>query len=235
MDKKLKNKMMDELYKLDYEDIIGDMPTRFKYRTVERNSYGLSTEEILFAKDSSLKQFVSLKKMATYNEEEYKAGAKKRKRFRQLLKADMEEMKDEVGAVDEKPVESSAGDGEKKKKRRRQKKGGKKNSESTSDIATESEKESTVDQNGEPEEPEKKRRRKKKKGMSKTHSEQSNNASTVDVVEAREEVSSDRVEKKKTKKNKERSKKRSDGGNKKKKHSSTVEGVSGARLAAYGF
>ncbi|KAL7455380.1 hypothetical protein ACHAWC_006922, partial [Mediolabrus comicus] len=218
MDKKLKNKMMDELYKLDYEDIIGDMPTRFKYRTVERNSYGLSTEEILFAKDSSLKQFVSLKKMATYNEEEYKAGAKKRKRFRQLLKADREEMKDEVGAVDENPVESSAGDGEKKKKRRRQKKGSKKSSESTSEITTGSEKETTVDQNDDSQEPEKKRRRKKKKSLSKTHPEESNNASTVNVVETR----------------KERSKKRSDG-NKKKKHSSTVEGVSGARLAAYGF
>ena len=55
------------------------------------------------------------------------------------------------------------------------------------------------------------------------------------MVETREEVSGDRVERKKTKKNKERSKKRSDGGNKKKKHASTVEGVSGARLAAYGF
>jgi protein KRI1 len=70
MEKKLKSKMMDELYKLDYEDIIGDMPTRFKYRSVEANNYGLSTEEILFARDSALKQFVSLKKMAPYRDEE---------------------------------------------------------------------------------------------------------------------------------------------------------------------
>ena len=44
----MKERMQDELYKLDYEDIIGDMPTRFKYRKVEANRYGLTPEEVLF-------------------------------------------------------------------------------------------------------------------------------------------------------------------------------------------
>ena len=69
VEKRMRERMADELYKLDYEDLIGDMPTRFKYRTVDKNSYGLSTTEILFAKDTALKQFVSLKKMAPYRQD----------------------------------------------------------------------------------------------------------------------------------------------------------------------
>jgi len=48
---------------------VAGMPTRFKYRTVERNDYGLMPEEILFTRDSTLKSYVSLKKMTLYHED----------------------------------------------------------------------------------------------------------------------------------------------------------------------
>jgi len=91
LEKKVKARMMDELYKLDYEDIVAGQPTRFKYRKVKPNNYGLSTEEILFARDKTLKQFVSLKKLAPYREDEHYVGSRKRRKFREMLKRDMEE------------------------------------------------------------------------------------------------------------------------------------------------
>mmetsp|Transcript_4723 Transcript_4723/g.9032 ORF Transcript_4723/g.9032 Transcript_4723/m.9032 type:complete len:743 (-) Transcript_4723:418-2646(-) len=126
LEKQLKERMLDELYKLDYEDIIGDMPTRFKYRKVEPNRYGLTPEEILFARDTSLKQYVSLKRMAPYIEErEYVPGAKKRRRFREMSKKEIAEEMQQYAS--EKGQRKTKGEGEEdqdqpKKKRRRQKK-----------------------------------------------------------------------------------------------------------------
>ena len=62
----MRERMVEELFKIDYDDLIGNITTRFKYCTVDKNSYGLSTREILFVKDMALKQFISLKNMAPF-------------------------------------------------------------------------------------------------------------------------------------------------------------------------
>lgn len=37
---------LEETYALDFEDIVGGMPTRFKYRTVPVNDFGLTPQEV---------------------------------------------------------------------------------------------------------------------------------------------------------------------------------------------
>ncbi|KAH8738724.1 hypothetical protein FG386_000515 [Cryptosporidium ryanae] len=62
------NKLLDEYYGLDFEDILdnGKLQVRFKYTKVDKEDYGLKIEDILSMNDKELNQHVSLKKLAPY-------------------------------------------------------------------------------------------------------------------------------------------------------------------------
>lgn len=68
----VKEELMEEYYKLDYEDTIGDLKTRFKYKPVKAMRYGLTPEEVFTFDDKDLNQYVPLKKLAPYREDEWK-------------------------------------------------------------------------------------------------------------------------------------------------------------------
>ena len=237
LEQKVKAKMMDELYKLDYEDIIAGMPTRFKYRTVEANTYGLSTEEILFSRDTTLKQFVSLKKMAPYNDQgEFHADAKRRRRFREMLKRDLQEQEAQPKPQDESSSKSKTSDdadvveddgGGKKKKRRRLRKS-KRTEKDEPEEKVAAKEDNAQDDNGNDDviEPKTKKRRRKKKKVE-TEEAEPDDHHKKDESNKAEASTTEMVNPEKNKKKKDKKKK--------KEKKTSIEGVPESRLASYGF
>ena len=72
--KKYLDKLLQEYYDLDCEDIIGDgkLKTRFPYKQVPKEDYGLTPEEILLLDDKQLNQLVSMKKLRPYRDTDEK-------------------------------------------------------------------------------------------------------------------------------------------------------------------
>ncbi|KAH9925911.1 Krr1-domain-containing protein [Epithele typhae] len=69
MRKRKLEEYMDEIYGLDFNDMVAGMPTRFRYAKVEDQDFGLSPAEILTATDAELNVYMGLKKYAPYRKE----------------------------------------------------------------------------------------------------------------------------------------------------------------------
>ncbi|KAI8604609.1 KRI1-like family C-terminal-domain-containing protein [Dissophora ornata] len=174
------NSYLDEYYQLDYEDMVGDLPTRFKYHKVKSSAFGLTPVEILLADDKDLNEFVSLKKFAPYRRtDEQEADIQKYSKknrvqmFRHKLKSQIKDQeldkdwdpvkrrkkelekreREEKAALEAK--EEEEGDGEEKKKSKKKNKEKKRKAEAEEKVSSSKD---SLEEEGE--------RKKKKKGDS---------------------------------------------------------------------
>ena len=75
---------MDEYYKLDAEDFIGDMPCKFKYKQAAPSMYGLSTKEILAMTDKQLTQTAPEETRAVRHDSDMQTDAKVKARAQRM-------------------------------------------------------------------------------------------------------------------------------------------------------
>ncbi|KAG6861693.1 hypothetical protein C0995_013262 [Termitomyces sp. Mi166 len=83
MRKRVLDKYMDEIYGLDFNDLVGDLPTRFKYTPVQSDNFALTPVEILMATDQELNEYMSIKKIAPYRQA-MKWDSKRNERLKEL-------------------------------------------------------------------------------------------------------------------------------------------------------
>lgn len=124
--KAVREELMEEYYKLDYEDTIGDLKTRFKYRPVKAKRFGLAPAEVLMMEDTELNQYVPLKKIAPYREKEWKVSRLKMLQLKDVPKSDKKpkfDNKEKVEAeTDDRKRKQEESDGDTNKQSRRSRK-----------------------------------------------------------------------------------------------------------------
>lgn len=164
-DKIAVDKNLEEYYKLDYEDMIGDLPTRFRYRGVKPNTYGLDVADILSAEDKELNQHVSIKKLAPYRGDEWEAPKysvlSQKARKKQALQDGPSQKYSKKDGSSQKY--SKKGHGEKKKEWKKKKEKAPASEATVADGVKESEPNGENAEGGEGEKKSKKRKRKMKK------------------------------------------------------------------------
>ncbi|KIO33924.1 hypothetical protein M407DRAFT_17191 [Tulasnella calospora MUT 4182] len=66
MRKRVLKKYLDDIYKLDFNDMVSGIPTRFSYIPVPKERFSLTSAEILRATDKELNQYVGMKQLAAH-------------------------------------------------------------------------------------------------------------------------------------------------------------------------
>lgn len=126
--KAVREELMEEYYKLDYEDTIEDLKTRFKYRPVKAKRFGLAPAELLTMEDKELNQYVPLKKIAPYREKEWKVSRMKMLQLKDVPKSNKKTKFDNKEKVEgesddrKKKQEESTADTSKQSRRSRKRK-----------------------------------------------------------------------------------------------------------------
>lgn len=73
IDDKEIQKLVDEYYDLDFEDVIaGGIKTKYKYMEVEADDFGLDDDDLLYCDDDLLNKYLSVKKIHPYRTEPVK-------------------------------------------------------------------------------------------------------------------------------------------------------------------
>lgn len=78
VDKKVLDEAMDNVYGLEFNDIVGGIATRFKYTPVLPQNYGMSAAEILLAEEADLNNVVGLRALAPYRRDKGRTWDNKR-------------------------------------------------------------------------------------------------------------------------------------------------------------
>lgn len=150
-----------------FEDLIGgEIATRFRYRIVEPNDFGLTDQEIMMADDKELNKWCSLKKMSQFRSKEqevydknvYSKKASNLELKKKIFKSIYGDHEEENG------TNESNTEGQQAKKKRGKKR--RKKNKNQSNANSESQ-QAKVDQNGNKDGKNKRRKRKPKSNQTK--------------------------------------------------------------------
>ncbi|KAH7101091.1 KRI1-like family-domain-containing protein [Auriculariales sp. MPI-PUGE-AT-0066] len=78
---------MRKLDEMEFNDIVGDLPTRFHYATVLPDSHGLSSEDIFLATDAELNSYAGIKRYAAYRKKGKSWDSKRPEKLKELREA----------------------------------------------------------------------------------------------------------------------------------------------------